>query len=319
MGRLSAEMQRDVHGLQVAASGDWPEVVEALDRDLAWFPPGTGTPDVSVRYARRAPDRSDHPASLEAVRITQRSAEYRDGSRSIVDFGRALSVDDGAGSLTVEGLHGWTAWRAGHVFLLNRIDAHLRTLDLVRLNGLGLAGRDGGVLVLLPSGGGKTTLALSAIEAGAGLLSEERPLLDAGGRMHPFPLPLLVRPTSPEAADLPREHVRSLPGIDPSPASLEVSAFRDAVPADPVALRHVVIGVRTLNGAAALEPLPRREAVRGLAQATLASYGVRTGAAVHAKPSRLAGFARGLAGARAWKLTLGPDRDANWRALAPLC
>ena len=319
MSGPSGEMQHDVYGLRIAASGDWPEVVEALDRDFAWFPPGTGVPDASVRYTRRAPDRSNYPASLEAVRITERSAEYRDGARSIADYGRALSVNDGHGSLTVEGQHGWTAWKAGYDFLLNQIDAHLRTIDLVRLNGLGLAGRDGGVVVLIPSGGGKTTLALRALDAGAGLLSEGRPLLDPRGWLHPFPLPLLVRTTSPEAEALPREHVRNLSGIDPDPASLEVSAFRAAVSAGPVPLRHVVLGVRTLNGVAALEPLSRRHAARGLAHATLASFGFRGGFAAHAKPSGLTGFARGLAGARAWKLTLCPDRDANWRALAPVC
>ena len=316
-------MQRDVYGLRIAATGDWPEVVEALDRDFAWFPAATGVADASVHVRRRPPDRSGYPSSLKALRITWRSAEYRDGGRAIVDYGRALAVDDGTGTLTVEGEHGWTAWKAGYDFLLDRIDAHLETIGLARLNGLGLAGSQGGIVLLLPAGGGKTTLTLRALDEGVGLVSEGSPVLDAHGRLHPFPLPLLVRTTSPEAAGLPREHVRDLAGIDPDPASLEVPAFRAAVPPGPVPLRHVVLGVRTLNGVAGLEPLPRRDVVGDLARATLVGFGVLTGGGVRSAPSRLwatraraVAFARVLRGAQAWRLTLGPDKEANWHALA---
>ena len=200
-------MHRDVYGLGIAATGDWPEVVQALDRDFAWFPESTGTPDAAVHIERRAPDRSSYAPSLEARRITWRSAEYRDGERSIVDYGRALAVDDGRGALTVEGQHGWTAWRAGYDFLLDRIDAHLETIDLVRINGLGLAGRQGGIVLLLPSGGGKTTLTLRALDAGVGLVSEGSPVLDTHGPTSPVPAPLA------RAHDLTR-------GRKPPPASM---------------------------------------------------------------------------------------------------
>ena len=259
MGGGLGEMHRDVYGLRIGAHGDWPEVVEALDRDFAWFPEAASDqPEASVRVRRGAPDRMQYGA-LEAAAITWRSAVFRDGDRTIVDYGRAISVDDGTGRLAIEGVHGWTVWRAAYEFLLGRVDAHVDGLGLARVNGLGLAGRHGGVLVLLPSGGGKTTLTLRALASdGVGLLSEGSPLLDAHGQLHSFPLPLLVRTSSAEHPNLPGPaHLRALAGIDPDPITVEVSAFRDAVPDGPVPLRHVVLGVRTLGGTAALEPLAR--------------------------------------------------------------
>ena len=325
MGGGLGEMHRDVYGLRIGAHGDWPEVVEALDRDFAWFPEAASDrAEASVRVRRGAPDRMQYGA-LEAAAITWRSAVFRDGDRTIVDYGRAISVDDGTGRLAIEGVHGWTVWRAAYEFLLGRVDAHVDGLGLARVNGLGLAGRHGGVLVLLPSGGGKTTLTLRALASdGVGLLSEGSPLLDAHGQLHSFPLPLLVRTSSAEHPNLPGPaHLRALAGIDPDPITVEVSAFRDAVPDGPVPLRHVVLGVRTLGGTAALEPLARRAATADLARATVGGFGILGGDGLLTAPrrvwttrGRLAAFARALTGTRVWRLTLGPDTEANWDALA---
>ena len=54
---------------------------------------------------------------------------------------------------------------------------------------------------MLPSGGGKSTLALRALqEPGIGLISEDSPLLDRRGRLHPFPLRIGVNETDADRA-----------------------------------------------------------------------------------------------------------------------
>jgi hypothetical protein len=315
----------DMHGLRIHVSGDWPEIVEALRRDFAWFSGDDGRADVQVRVTRGKPDlRRFGP--LRATRVTWRSAEYRDGTRAIVDYlGQAVAVDDGTGTFTLEGNDGWTVWRASYDYILDRFGEHANGLGLTLVNGLGLAGRQGGILVLLESGGGKTTLALRAISEGVGVLSEGSPLLDRSGCLHPFPVPLLVRTTSPEAASLPEEHVRRLPGIDPDPISLEVPAFADAVPREPVPLRHVILGARSLGPEATLDRLARRDAASALARATIGGFGILRGGGVGDAPIRLwqargrvAAFMAALRSAQHWRLTLGLDKDSNWDALARL-
>jgi len=325
MANEVAEARLDVYGLRVRVSGNWPAVVDALRRDFAWFPGDESPPDVELRIVRGTPDLCRF-GPLRAARVTWRSAEYRDGRRTVVDYlGGALAIDDGEGEFTIEGVHGWIVWRASYEYVLDRVGEHLNHQGLTWVNGLGLAGREGGTVVLLDSGGGKTTLALRALPDGIGLLSEGSPILDRAGNLHAFPVPLLVRTTSPEAGSLPEEHVRRLPGIDADPISLEVSAFEGSIPAGPVPLRHVVLGVRSLARDASLERASWRHTAPALAGATVGGFRILHGGGVRDAPSRLwearprmAAFAAALRRAQHWRLVLGRDKDANWDALARL-
>jgi hypothetical protein len=325
MARTSASTQCQIYGLQIRVTGDWPEVVEALRRDFAWFPRGTGPADVNVHVRRRRPE-LERFGPLEAREVTWRSTEYRQGDSTVVDYlGRAVAVDDGAGTFTIDGDHGWFVWRACYEYLLQASGEHLDRIGLTRVDGLGLAGSAGGMLVILQSGGGKTTLALRAVDEGIGLVSEGSPLLDAAACLHPFPVPLLVRGTSPEAASLPKAHVRRLEGIDPDPLSLEVAAFVDLVPTQPVALRNVVFAVRSLATEPALTPVPWRSVFFRMGRSTVGGHGLFQGAGIRAAPARLwashhrsLAFIAALRVAQAWHLRLSLDREANWNALARL-
>jgi hypothetical protein len=318
----SAEMQCRIYGLDVRVSGDWPEVVEALRRDFAWFPRGTGEADVNVQVRRRPPDLTRFGA-LEARDVTWKSTAYRDGGTTITDYlGQAVSVDDGAGTFTIDGVQGWLVWRACYEYLLRASGPQLDRLGLARVNGLGLAGDRGGALVILESGGGKTTLALSALAAGRRLVSEGSPLLDGAGRLHPFPVPLLVRGNSEEAASLPEEHVRRLPGIDPDPLSLEVSAFADLVPREPVPLHNVVFAARSLATAPELTPVPWRRVLVPMGRATVGGHGLFQGGGNGSTPARAwaarkrpSALVAALRAAQAWRLRLSLDKEANWSAL----
>ncbi len=318
----SAEMKCRIYGLDVRVTGDWPEVVEALRRDFTWFPRGSGDADVNVRVRRRPPELTRFGA-LEARDITWKSTEYREGDTTIIDYlGQAVSVDDGAGTFTIDGVHGWLVWRACYEYLLQASGRQLDRLGLARVNGLGLAGDDVGMLVILESGGGKTTLALSALAAGRRLVSEGSPLLDGAGRLHPFPVPLLVRGNSPEAAFLPEEHVRRLPGIDTDPLSLEVSAFADLVPAEPVPLRHVVFAARSLATKPELASVPWRSVLVPMGRATVGGHGLFQGGGNDNAPARAwaarkrpGAFVAALLAAQAWRFRLSLDKEANWNAL----
>lgn len=82
-----------------------------------------------------------------------------------------------------------------YLFLQSELGKYLDKLGLHRVHALGLGLPNGtAALVLLPSGGGKSTLALELLKRdGIVLLSDDSPLVDRKGNLHPLPLRLSFR------------------------------------------------------------------------------------------------------------------------------
>ena len=323
----------DVHGLRIGLDGDWPEVAEQVRLDFAWFASDLpGGVDVTITLHKATPDLASY-GSLEAAFVTPRNVVFSDEERTIIDYsGRAVAVlDRRAAVLAVTGVDPQVVHEAAYLFMLSRVGEHLDAIGLPRLHALGLAGAQGGVAVMLPSGGGKSTLALRALRtAGVRLLSEDSPLIDRHGMLHPFPLRMGL--TEQHAAELPDEHVRRIERIEFDPKLLlDVEAFRDRIEPTAQPTRHLVIGMRTLGSDASLERIPRRRVAGTLLRECVVGVGIYQGMEfvlqrgmrdVLGKTRPAAGRAAAcLAVARradAWTLRLGRDREANWAALEPL-
>ena len=323
----------DVLGLRAAIAGDWPEVVESIRRDFAWFESSDPGPSrLEVRLERRSPDFAAF-GEVVASFVTPRNVVYQQGPMTIIDyFGRALSIlDRERGVLVVQGTDAHLVHEAAYLFLLSSIGEHLDRRRTPRLHALGLHGAQGAVAVMLPSGGGKSTLALRALRAdGVRIYSEDSPLIDRRGRLHPFPLRVGINES--DAPELPPEHVRRIERMEFHPKLLlDVEAFQDRVERRPSRLRHLVVGRRSLGIEPRLERAPRARAVGPLLREAVVGVGLYQGmefvlqrgmrdtvGQAGAAATRAACCAAALARAQVWELTLGRDHDRNWEALLPL-
>jgi len=323
----------DVYGLTVRVGGEWAEVVEELALDFAWFgtAPTSAEPDVDISVERREPDFGRY-ASARATFVTPRNVVYQEPGRTIVDyFGRGLAVlDRASGRLVLQGLESHLVHEAGYLFLLSRIGEHLDARGFARLHAVGLAGADGAVAVTLPSGGGKSTLARRALDDTVKLLSDDSPILDRQGRVHPFPLRIGVNPT--DAESLPQEHVRRIERMEFHPKLvLDVAAFADRIETQPQPLRHLVIARRSLGCDATLEPAPRRAAVMPLVRESVVGVGLFQGmefvlqhgwrdvaGKLGVAAGRAACCSAAVRRAHVWIATLGRDADRNWDCLRRL-
>lgn len=330
----TSEVELDFYGLRLRVGGGWAEVVEELALDFAWFHTprtGAGQP-VEVTVERGNPS-FDEFGDATASFVTPRNVVYQVGERTVVDyFGRAVSVLDRArGSLLLRGLDKHLVHEAAYHFILSRAGQHLDARGLPRLHSLALATRGGAVAVLLPSGGGKSTLALRALEdPRVRVLAEDTALIDRRGRLHPFPLRIGINAT--DAVNLPDGQVRRIERMESHPKlALNPAAFADRVEGSPVPLRHLVIGQRSLGTGSELRAVGRRAALGPLLREAVVGVGVYQGMEfllqrgmrdVAGKTgvvwTRAACCAAGLARAKVWRLTLGRDHERNWAALSPL-
>jgi hypothetical protein len=326
------EAHFDFFGLPVSVRG-WPEIVEAIDLDFAWFRgPASDRGGLTVDVVSGSPDLDALPA-VPAAFSTPRNVVYQLGERTIVDyFGRTMVIlDRERQSAFVEGDQPALVHEAIYLLLLHRVGEHLDASGLMRLHAVALAGRQGAVAILLPAGGGKTTLALRALrEPGVRLLSDDTPLLDRQGRVHAFPLRLGV--SESVAAALPPEDVRRIERFEfPAKYAIRLDAFGDRISSDPQQLRHVVLGRRTLGKETRLASVPKRRAVGpllrdgvvGLGIAQMAEYVLQRGWSDVLGKGGVAGrraaiCARALANAQTWEAELGRDAERNWSALEPL-
>jgi hypothetical protein len=324
----------EVHGLAVGVSGDWPEVLENLRLDFVWFERqnARSAPDVVVEIERRPPD-LDRFGEVAASFVTPRNVVYERDGLTIVDyFGKAVSVlDRASGRLQVQGEDEHLVHEAAYHFLLSRIGEHLESRGFTRLHALALVGGQGAVAVMLPSGGGKSTLALRALRAnGVRLLSEDSPLIDRRGRLHPFPLRIGINAT--DADRLPPGSVRRLERMEFHPKlALDLSAFADRVEPAPRPLRHLVIGRRSLGREARLERVRRPAAVGPLLREAVVGVGIYQGmefilqrgmrdvvGKLGVGLTRAGCCSAGLARARVWRATFGADHERNWSVLSTL-
>jgi hypothetical protein len=323
-----------VHGLRLDLGGDWDEVVEEVARDFNWFRVAAGPlpPDVTVQVEQGAPD-WDGLGSPVASFVTPRNLVYQQDGRTIVDyFGRAVAVlDRAAARLRVRGEDAHLVHEAAYHFVLSRIGEHLDARGLPRLHALALAGPRGAIVIPMPSGGGKSTLAIRALaDPRVRLMAEDTPLLDRQGRAHPFPLRIGVNPT--DAERLPPGAVRRIERMELHPKLvLDLSAFADRIASDPQPVSDIVIGTRSLGTQARLERLSRRAAIGPLLREGVIGVGVYQGMEfvlqrgmrdVFGKAGEAGMRARCCAAilrrARVWRLTLGRDTERNWEALEPL-
>lgn len=322
-----------VYGLRIHLEG-WTEALEAARLDFAWFEShDDGDPaDLRVTVECREPD-FDGFGEIAASFITPRNVVYQHGRRKIVDyFGRVVAIlDPDSHHVLFQGNDLSITHEAVYQYLVSRVGEHVERIGLPRLHGLALSGQQGAVVVMLPSGGGKTTLGLRALDdAAVKLLSEDSALIDRHGYLHPFPLRIGVNAT--DAAKLPPGHVRRIERMELHPKfALEIAAFANRIEHEPQPLRHIVIGRRSLGSGAALDPLPRRAALPTLFREAVVGVGIYQGMewllqhgmrdVVRQVPPALTRSrccVAGLRRAKVWRLTVGRDHERNWSMLRQL-
>lgn len=329
----SAELELDVYGLRALVRGGWDEVVDDVRRDLSWFVTSGGAPHLVIETEQGAPDYSRFGGAVASF-VTGRNVVYQLGTSTLVDYsGRALVVlDRRRGVASVRGEEPDLVREAVSSLLLSRIGEHLDGRGLARVHAVALSGPAGAVAVLMPSGGGKSTLALRALaDHRLRILSEDSPVLDRHGLVHAFPLPIAVSPADATLvpAGLPTRLVERLE-LQPKLA-LDVAHYHERIDVEARPLRHLVVGHRTLSAGGRLEPLARRHATRDLLRAAVVGVGVYQGMEFVLQSGwsdvlRKSGTVRhralvaggALRRARVWRLWVGRDRESNWEALLPL-
>ena len=141
---------------------------------------------------------------------------------------------------------------------------------------MGIAVEGRASLVMLPMGGGKSTLCSGLLEhPDVSLLSDDSPFIDRKGQVHAFPTRIGLLPGSEGA--LPPEHVRQVNRMEFGPKFLlNYSCFSDRVVgcASP---GHVFVGARNATRTCRIRKCRRGEALRAMLSNCVVGLGLFQG------------------------------------------
>ncbi len=323
----------DFHGIPVLVESLSEELIEGLRRDFEYFvsPGGDREPLVILTLDLAPPPPEARPEGPPDFVLRDwrafdagslRRVFYDDGAFAVYDFaqrrGRLYCADLGR-------LH-----ELAYLAVLSRAGELLDGRGLRRAHALGFAAGGRGGLLLLPSGGGKSVLALEIVRStGLGLLSDESPLVCDDLRLKAFPLRWGFLPAQ-DLPGVPEELVRTFRRKAHGPKKLvDVGFFRDRVTAE-ASPEWLLIG-RRHDGPPSIAPASRLRAFASLLKWMVVGVGLAQMSEYMVFPTRRGlGDLLRLAWRRAktaWRLSgaarplefrLGPDPAANARALEDL-
>ncbi len=305
--------------------------MKEVARDFAWFVTAgeSGVPaGMRVTMLSEPPPYPKLPAVPASV-ITPRNVSFRHGDISYVDyFGRGLAiVNTNRGTCEIFGTDFDLVREIAYLFLLSTVGEHLDSIGLHRIHAMGVNYKGHGILLLLPSGGGKSTMTMALLRhPDFTILSEDTPLIDRTGRMHPFPLRLGFR--NDGGSEVPEAQRRTLNRMEFEPKTfVDIDFFRHQM-SESVEPALLLVGERNLGDESRIVTLSRRRTLKALIKYLVVGLGVYQGlefllerglwemtSKAGVATSRMRNGLRLMSKAPAYKFVLGRDTERNTRTL----
>jgi hypothetical protein len=256
----------NVYGVVAEIDSSVAAVAEEIAEDFAHFRVRTAEGPVSLRV-RLHPEPPPYglvPAR-EATVYTPRNVSFEDEGVTYIDYsGRALGTYRAAsGELDVYSVDRDLLYEVAYLFLLSQLGERLDERALHRVHALGVAVDGCAALVLLPMGGGKSTLAAHLLRhREVQLLSDDSPMLARHGSLWAFPLRIGILPGS-ESGFAP-EQLRTIQRMEFGPKLLvRYENFRERIVGDAVP-GVVFLGRRSLAEGCSIRPATRLRALMAL-------------------------------------------------------
>ncbi len=275
-----AQRQFDFYGVGVDVESAEEEFLDALENDFSYFLTSNNQASLRVSLTNSPPD-YDRLPELNCSFATPRNICFSDERFTYIDyFGRGLNIyDRRANHCEVITTDAELAHEIAYLTILSRVSEALERQHLHRIHGLGIEFDGKGAVILLPSGGGKSTLALSLLRQDNRfrLISEDSPLLRSDGHLLPFPLRIGVHPHK-VPADIDSRYMRLDKRIEfTSKVNIDIRFFGAQISRQSIPAAALLLGVRSTGKRASIIPVPKTAALKHAMTNSIVGIGLYQG------------------------------------------
>lgn len=253
--------------------------IDNIRRDFSFFVDTNKTAEVHFEIFTTPPDYLSFPP-LRPSSHSPRNFSYRNKNLLFIDyFGKGLLIVDSI-KKEYKVFSSEPHLRHEIVFLsiLSLVGQNFDSRHIHRVHGLGLEINGNGVLILLPQGGGKTTLMLELLKyPNVKLISEDTPLINSSGEILPFPIRIGIDANT-KLPDLPEKYLRLVKRMEFEPKYLlDIEYFKDKIAKSPCKLKFVFEGIRCLGSNTEIIPAPKLQLLRAFIINSVIGLGVYQG------------------------------------------
>lgn len=312
------------------------DLLALLDRDFGFFAASTGRfqeqRQIKINLETQELSRK-HLPDVSSSQITPRYIIYKDGESRWIEYyeGRAYchwNFQTNSGTIWSTDqtlLHELT-----YLVILSRVGEALDQLGLHRVHAGGFAKKGKGFILVLPSGGGKTTLTtqLMHLDNTVKLISDDTPIITDDGRLHAFPcrLGFTSKPEGFTDDDI-RPFFRAEHGLK---WLVDLSSFDGRIQAS-CPLEGIIIGRRSLTAPAYFSRVHKIRVMKDIFSSLVVGVGLPqlVEFILCSSPRELWRFFRSVCfrmktaisiilTAKTYEIGLGPDINQNTRCLSDL-
>lgn len=268
-----------LHGLIVECTAPSAALEAQLVRPFGLFLADTGVPEVRIAVVESAPPYDQFPV-LEASFSTPRNIVYDAADYKVVDyFGNGATVENkGERSFTIYGEDPGFLQEAFYLLVLSVFGQYCDRNGMLRVHAMALSYADYAILMPIPPGGGKSTMAVAMLqEEGFRLISDDEPIVSQNGAILPFALRIGTLDKAKVAA-IPAEFVYSIDRME-----FGLKYFIDVryweTRLEHRALDKVIYMAarRVLNGTPSIEEIPKYRVLKSLFRDAIVGVGLYQG------------------------------------------
>lgn len=257
------------YGVNVLVKSETSKLIETIEHDFSYFVNKTinNGCDIKIISHSSKPPYETLPETTSNL-TTPRNVCYEYNGKTYIDyFGKALNISD----IKKNEFHIYTqdehlSREIAYLTIISRVCELLEKRHIHRIHALGIEYKGNGVLITVPCGGGKTTLALSLLkqkERKYKLISEDSPLMK-GSMLLPFPLRIGLRPDAlSEITTIAKEHIKEFKRMEfGTKITIDIRHFSGVICKEPVKTKILFVGVRSTYKECRIKPISKIRILR---------------------------------------------------------